>query len=50
MVGCGNNERFNSGFDIEVILQFVKYIFIKVIDVVARLGDKSDLAALHSPC
>ena len=41
MVAYGNNERFNSGFDIGVILQFVMYIFIEVTDAIARFGTKA---------
>lgn len=41
MVACGNNERFNSGFDIGVILELVMYIFIEVTDAVARFGTKA---------
>ncbi|PTQ10460.1 hypothetical protein CWO28_01435 [Vibrio splendidus] len=44
MVACGNNERFNSGFDIGVILQFVMYIFIEVTDAIARFGTKATQA------
>ncbi len=38
MVVYGNNERFNSGFDIGIILDLVMYIFIEVTHAVARFG------------
>lgn len=41
MVACGNNERFNSGFDIGGILELVMYIFIEETDAVARFGTKA---------